>query len=525
MTCHSIGRRQALRLLAGVAATPWLLRHGRALAGLDYPFALGIASGDPAPDGFVIWTRLALLPLYPGNEQRLPERIALNWEVAEDEHFRRVVQRGQTSALRVRGHAVHVELHGLQPGREYWYRFIGLGEISPVGRGLTLPAANAAADHLHLAVASCAHWERGYFSAYRHMAQERPDVVLFLGDYIYEYSLAADAPGVVRPYNAPQATDLAGYRYRYALHHSDPDLQALHATAPCIATWDDHEVEDDYSGEASKLPGIKPADFYRRRAAAYQAFLENLPLRRVPIGANGSPQIFRQFRYGNLASLPVLDGRQYRSKQPCYAAPNNGKGHLENAACRDLADPTRTLLGFQQERWLDEQLRRNSSRWNLIAQNLLVAPLRVHGPGNTEDRYWTDNWDGFQAGRSRLLQSLHSSRAANPVILSGDYHSFWANHLHVEPENINSPLVAAEFVGTSITSNGPSYEAVQAVLADNPQIRFYDSRPRGYLSLRLEPQQLEVRMQAISDRADPKASVSTLKRFVVESGSSRLNDA
>ncbi|MCY1479612.1 Alkaline phosphatase D [compost metagenome] len=525
MSTHTFNRRQALRLLAGAVASPWLLRHGRALAGIDYPFALGIASGDPAPDGFVIWTRLVLLPLYPGNEQQLPERIALNWEVAEDDAFRRVVQRGQTSALRVRGHAVHVELHGLQPGREYWYRFIGLGEISPVGRGLTLPAPDSAAAHLHLAVASCAHWERGYFSAYRHMAAERPDLVLFLGDYIYEYSLPANTPERVRSYGAPDATDLAGYRYRYALHHSDPDLQALHAVAPCIATWDDHEVEDDYSGGTSKLAGVNPADFWRRRAAAYQAFLENLPLRRMPIGAHGSPQIYRQFRYGNLASLPVLDGRQYRSKQPCYGPPHYGKGHMEKASCTDLADPTRTLLGFQQEQWLDEQLRRSDSRWHLIAQNLLVAPLRVPGPGHAEDRYWSDNWDGFQAGRDRLLHSLHNSRAANPVILSGDYHSFWANHLHLRPEDTRSPLVAAEFVGTSITSNGPSYEAVQAVLPDNPQIRFYDSRSRGYLSLRLQPQQLDVRLQAISDRADPQASVSTLKHFVLESGSAQLHDA
>lgn len=525
MNSSSIGRRQALRLLAGAAAAPWLLRHGRALAGLDYPFALGIASGDPAPDGFVIWTRLAQLPLYPGNEQRLPERIALNWEVAEDASFRRVVQRGQTSALRLRGHAVHVELRGLQPGRDYWYRFIGLGEISPVGRGLTLPALGSTPDSLHLAVASCAHWERGYFSAYRHMAEERPDLTLFLGDYIYEYSLAAGTPGLVRPYGAPEATDLAGYRYRYALHHSDPDLQALHAAAPCIATWDDHEVQDDYSGESSKLPGVDPIAFNRRRASAYQAFLENLPLRRVPIGANGLPQIYRQFHYGNLASLPLLDGRQYRSRQPCYAAPDFGKGHLEKAACQDLADPQRTLLGFQQERWLDQQLRNSEARWNLIAQDLLVAPLRIPGPGHAEDRYWTDNWDGFQAGRTRLLKSLHDSRAANPVILSGDYHSFWANHLHLEPENPDSPLVAAEFVGTSITSNGPSYEAVQALLPNNPQIRFYDSRPRGYLSLQLRPQQLDVQMQAISDRADPQASISTLKRFTLENGDSTLHDA
>ncbi|OLS62816.1 Alkaline phosphatase D precursor [Pseudomonas putida] len=250
-----------------------------------------------------------------------------------------------------------------------------------------------------------------------------------------------------------------------------------------------------------------------------------MPLRRPPMGSNGGPQIYRRFRYGDLAALPVLDGRQYRSRQPCYQAPVFGKGHMEGESCVDLRDPKRTLLGFEQERWLYDGLRRGDSRWNLIAQDLLVAPLRAQRPGDDEARYWTDTWDGYQAARGRLLDNLRDSRVANPVVLSGDYHSFWANHLHERPEDPDSQSVAAEFVGTSITSNGPSYEAVQSILPDNPQIRFYDSRPRGYLALDLQRDRLEVRMQAISDRMDPAASVSTLKRLVVESGSSRIQEA
>lgn len=517
-----LGRRQALRLLAGAAAAPWFLQHGRALAGQDYPFVLGVASGDPAADGFVIWTRLSSLPLYPGNEERLPSSVPLTWEVAEDANFQRIVQRGQTSALRIYGHAVHVELHALKPGRDYWYRFIGLGDVSPTGRAITLPTPQSSPDRLRLVVASCANWERGYFSAYRHMAEERPDLVLFLGDYIYEYSLPTGSSEIVRPYGAEQATDLAGYRYRYALHHSDPDQQAIHAVAPCLATWDDHEVQDDYSGEHSKEPSQK-ASFLRRRAAAYQAFLENLPLRRAIRGPDGQPRIYRSFRYGDLVNLPVLDGRQYRSRQPCYAAPHYGKGHLAPASCADQADPSRTLLGFEQERWLDEQMRNSDTHWQLIAQNLLMAPLRIPGPTANEDRYWTDNWDGFQAARSRLLENLQSSKVANPVILSGDYHSFWANHLHLHAGDPHSPRVATELVGTSITSSGPSYEGVQALIPENPHVRFYDSRPRGYLSLELNRKQLDVRMQVISDRADPRASLSTLKRFNVESGNPELH--
>jgi len=520
-----LNRRQALRLLAGVAAAPLVLRYGSALANVATPFTLGVASGDPWPDGFVIWTRLSTLPLFPGNEYALPASIPVDWEVGLDEHFQRIAQRGRTQALAINGHAVHVQLHGLQPGREYWYRFIALGERGPTGRALTLPALNAKVDHLRLGVASCAHYERGLFSAYRHMADERPDLVLFLGDYIYEYTNAPGTQGLARSYGAPEATDLAGYRYRYALHKTDPDLQQLHAAAPWIATWDDHEVQDDYSGVSSKDPGVTLAAFQQRRAAAYQAFLENMPLRRPPLGSNGSPQIYRRFTYGDLAAIPVLDGRQYRSRQPCYQAPNFGKGHMELSSCVDLSDPKRTLLGFEQERWLYDGLRRSDSRWNLLAQDLLVAPLRAERPGTDGARYWTDSWDGFQAARGRLIDNLRDSRVANPVVLSGDYHSFWANHLYERPEDPESKLVAAEFVGTSITSNGPSYEAVQSILPANPQIRFYDSRPRGYLSLDLTPERLAVKMQAISDRLDPNATVSTLKHFVVESGSPQLIEA
>lgn len=522
---RDLHRRQALRLLAGVAAAPLLLRYGRALAGVSTPFSLGVASGDPWPDGFVIWTRLSAGLPVPGNEQNLPSSIPVDWEVALDPDFRRIAQRGRTQALALNGHAVHVELRGLAPGREYWYRFIALGERGPSGRALTLPALGAPAERLRIGVASCAHYERGLFSAYRHMAEERPDLVLFLGDYIYEYSNAPGTPGLARSYNAPEATDLAGYRYRYALHHSDPDLQQLHAAAPWIATWDDHEVQDDYSSIYSKDPAINVARFQQRRAAAYQAFLENLPLRRPRLGSNGSPLIYRRFAWGDLASLPVLDGRQYRSKQPCYQAPAFGKGHMEVESCLDLADPKRTLLGFEQERWLYDGLKRSDARWNLLAQNLLVAPLRAQRPDSGEARYWTDNWDGYQAARGRLIENLRDSRVANPVVLSGDYHSFWANHLYERPEDPASRLVAAEFVGTSITSNGPSYEAIQSILPANPQIRFYDSRPRGYLSLDLSRERLEVKMQAISDRLDPHASVSTLKRFVVESGSPQVLEA
>src|SRR5690606_31379496 len=279
---------------------------------------------------------------------------------------------------------------------------------------------------------------------------------------------------VVRSYIAPEAFDLDGYRYRYALHRSDPDLQQAHAAAPWIVTWDDHEVQDDYSAYWSKEPGVSQQVFARRRAAAYQAFIENMPLRRPRRDAHGQPLLYRRFQYGDLASLPVLDGRQYRSRQPCAdQSPFYGKGHVESASCADLFDPQRTMLGWEQERWLDRQLLDSDTRWNLITQNLLVGTLRIPDASTGIDRYWTDNWDGYQAARDRLLHSIERSDARNPVVLSGDYHSFWANELR---RTLDAPAVASELVATSITSNGPNHDAITALRGENPHIRFFDSR-------------------------------------------------
>lgn len=523
MLNDSISRRRAIQLLAVAGSAPLLLRYGTALAGIETPFGLGVASGDPWPDGFVIWTRLALLPLLPGCASRLPASVPVSWEVAADADMRVILQRGTTRAHSLRGHAVHVELKGLPPDRVYWYRFTALGTQSAIGRAITMPLPQSRADSLKLVVASCAHWERGYFSAYRHMAAEQPDLVLFLGDYIYEYSLEGErARQAVRPYGSAEATDLEGYRYRYALHHSDPDLQTLHAAAPWIVTWDDHEVQDDYSGAWSKDPGVTLAAFRQRQAAAYQAFLENMPVRQPYIGANGEVRLYRRLRYGDLASIPVLDGRQYRSRQPCADKPPFGKGHMEAATCLDLTDPTRTQLGWEQETWLYKGFAEHDTQWTLIAQDLLMASLRAPDLQGGADRYWTDSWDGYQAARTRFLQAVAEQKVRNPVVLSGDYHSFWANELRLDPDKPESAVIATELVGTSITSDGPSQTAVEAVLPVNPHIRFFDSRWRGYMLLELNRERLLASFRAISDRADRNASVHTLSQHVVQSGNPRL---
>ncbi|MFI8681133.1 alkaline phosphatase D family protein [Brevundimonas diminuta] len=517
---YSASRLDRRTLLTGLVVAPAVLSFGRAQAGGAYLFPLGVASGDPAPDGFVIWTRLAADPLAADGLGGLDAAIPVRWEVAADDQFRRIVAAGNATAARDAAHSVHVEVAGLSPHRPYWYRFTAQGQQSPTGRALTTPAPNASADRLRLAVASCSHWERGYFSAYGHMADEQPDLTLFLGDYIYEYSLGPDrADQVVRPYNLEEATSLAGYRNRYALHRTDANLQRLHAVAPCIAVWDDHEVQDDYSGVWSKISGVAPNDFLQRRAAAYQAFYEAMPIRRARLSAALQMPIYRRVRYGKLAEFFMLDGRQYRSKQPCSDGANGGKGQIvTDATCTDRLDPSRTFLGFEQERWLYDGLARAEARWNILGQNLVMAGLRLARSPAEENRYWTDTWDGFPAARDRLTGALSELKPSNPVVLSGDYHSFWTNDVKLDSRDPSSVTVATEFVGTSVTSTGPSYDGLMAVMPNNPQVKFFDSRPRGYMSIDVRPDRMDTRYQVISDVRDPKASLSTLKSWTVETG-------
>ncbi|GLK50046.1 alkaline phosphatase D [Brevundimonas intermedia] len=508
-------------LLGGLVAAPLVLRFGQAQAqgGGAYVFPLGVASGDPAPDGFVIWTRLAIDPLAPDGLGGMGGAVNVGWEISADEAFHHIVASGEAVADRGDAHSLHVEVEHLRPDRPYWYRFTALGQHSPVGHARTAPAPNADIDRLRLAVASCSNWESGYFSAYGHMADEAPDLTLFLGDYIYEYTrTGAQAANVVRPYGLEEATTLAGYRNRYALHRTDPDLQRLHAVAPCLAVWDDHEIQDDYSGVWSKTPGVAPRDFLLRRAAGYKAFYEAMPIRRTRLDARLQMPIHRSVRYGRLAQFFMLDGRQYRSKQACADGVNGGKGQVvTDAACPDRLDPARTFLGFEQERWLYEGLARSQARWNILGQDLVMAGLRF-GNGDAETRYWTDTWDGYPVARDRMTEALATLKPSNPIVLSGDYHSFWTNDVKRVSADPSSATVATEFVGTSISSSGPPYDALMANMPNNPQIKFFDSRVRGYMSIDMDRDRMTTRYRAISDVRDPRAAVSTLNSWVVENG-------
>ena len=513
------GQRPTRRrvLAASGAFAVALLSGQRVGAGSGNPFTLGVASGEPAPDGFVLWTRLAVDPLAADGRGGMREPVPVSWEVARDPTMRDVVRRGTAEANAHSAHCLHVEVRDLEPNRPYWYRFTGLGEQSVVGRARTTPAPGDGLERLRFAFASCSNWQLGYFSAYRHMAEEEPDLVIFLGDYIYEYTLSPASQGrIVRPHDGPTATDLAGYRNRYALYRTDPDLKALHAAAPCLVTWDDHEVENDYANQWSQDMRVDGQAFLARRAAAYQAYYEHMPLRPRPSAEAHSFRLYGRTTFGDLVTFSMLDGRQYRSKQPCEVPPSR-RGHVAPLSCSERLDARRTLLGQEQEEWLFEGFKRAETRWNVLAQGQLMAELRQKSFAG-EVGFWTDGWDGYPVARQRLLEAIAASRLANPVVIGGDIHSFWATDLKADFKDPRSPTLATEFVGTSITSDPPPHGLIAALLPDNPHVRYFESRHRGYVLVELNRERMLVSFRVISDRRDPKATLSTLKQFAVVNG-------
>ena len=439
------------------------------------------------------------------------------WEVASDDAMRHIVQHGVANAESAFAHSVHIEVGGLAPGRPYWYRFTALGAQSPIGGARTIPAPTDPLAQLRFGFASCSHWELGYFSAYRHMAEENFDLILFLGDYIYEYTVPdTQQHRIVRKHDGPTAADLVSYRNRYALYRTDKDLQTLHASAPCLVTWDDHEVENDYADVWSQDMTTGVDDFRKRRAAAYQAYYEHMPLRRRSMPRDGALHLHNRVRFGDLVTFNVLDGRQYRSKQPCEVPPSR-RGHVAGDDCTERLDPNRTLLGFDQERWLFDGFRQSGTAWNVLAQGQLMAQLRQKSPAGVVG-HWTEGWDGYPATRQRILDAMTATELSNPVVLGGDLHSFWTTNLKADFNNPSSRTIATEFVGTSVTSDGPPQDLFTAMLAENPHVRFFESRQRGYVGVEMTRERMETRFQVISDRRRQDATVSTLKRYVVETG-------
>lgn len=485
---------------------PMAVAHGRLLAPrfAAYPFSLGVASGDPTADGVVLWTRLAPDPLRGGGMPAAA--VQVDWMIAEDEDMSRPVLDGTAVATPELAHAVHVEAEGLRPDRWYFYQFRAGGELSPVGRTRTTPPANAANDRMRFAFCSCNHYEQGWFTAFRHLADEDVDVVFHLGDYIYEYEGREDR---VRMHTGTEIDTLADYRNRYALYKSDPDFKAVHAAAPFVVTWDDHEVDNNYAGTVSE--NDDPVDaFLRRRAHAYRAYYEHMPLRRAQMPRDGGMQLYRGFTYGTLASFFVLDTRQYRSNQPC--------DDRSGPRCEAVFDEGATLMGAEQESWLFNDLDNSPAHWNVIPQQVMVAP--VNQSRDDEDRYSMDQWTGYDAARQRLVGFLSDARPRNPVVLTGDIHSNWVNDLKADFADPGSGTVGTELVVTSITSGGDGedqHATTPRMLAENPFVKFFNGQ-RGYVTCELTRQALTAAYRVVPYVSQPDAPVSTRASFRVDDG-------
>lgn len=481
----------------------------------DYPFRLGVASGSPTPTGMVLWTRLSPEPLRGGG--MLDERLTVLWEVASDAAFTKIVRKGTFEALPELAHSVHAEVEGLEPGREYYYRFFAGQEVSPTGRTKTLPARDASPERLRLAYGSCQHFEHGYFAAHRHLVEENLDLMVFLGDYIYESSWGQD-PVRVHSGGGHVARTLAEYRDRHAQYKTDPDLSRLHATVPWLLTWDDHEVANDYAGlDSERLE----ADFQARRQAAYQAYWEHMPLRMSQRPVNGRMPIHEKVRYGRLADIYVLDGRQHRSRQACQRPGMGGANVLDT--CPEAAQPERSFLGLEQERWLGRELGQASATWNILAQQTVMTPVdRTPGAGAG---IWTDGWDGYPAARRRVLETLSAPKVRNPFIIGGDIHCYLAADLRRDPDNPKSPIVASELCGTSIASQGPRQEQLDALKPENPHLVYTKAAYRGYVTLELTAKVATATLRGLESEKKRDSKVETVARFVVEDGKRGLQEA
>lgn len=496
-------------LLAAASTGPGLAACGEwhAPRFATNPFTLGVASGEPAPDGFVLWTRLAPDPLNGGGMPA--QTVKVKWEIAEDANMKRIVKSGTELAAPDDAHSVHVEVAGLKPNRPYWYRFHAGNETSPTARTRTAPRPNDAVSQLKLAFASCQHYDF-YYTAHRDLAQQNPDLVFHLGDYIYEGGPSRFDSSRPRLHNSEEIYTLSDYRNRYALYKLDADLQAAHHVAPWLVTWDDHEVENNYAGAIAQGKNVTPADFLLRRAIAYKVYYEHQPLRRTSQPKGSDAQLYRALQWGNLAAFNILDTRQYRTDQPC------GDGLKE--PCPEVSAPEATLTGAAQEKWLMDNLRRSAARWNVIPQQVMMAAMDfIPGPG---ERMSMDMWSGYVVQRNRLLNFLAEAKIANPIVLTGDIHSNWLADLKTDFRDPKAPIIGTEFVGTSISSSGDGSDTrpdTEKLRAENPHIRFYNNQ-RGYVLCTVTPEQWQADYRVVAKVTVPDAAVTSRAKFVVANG-------
>ncbi|MEM6475247.1 MAG: alkaline phosphatase D family protein [Pseudomonadota bacterium] len=477
-----------------------------------YPFQLGIASGEPEPDGFVIWTRLAPEPFEIGHGMPAAA-VEVEWQVARDERMNDVVASGKTYARPELGHSVHVEVAGLEANRPYWYRFIAGRERSAIGRSKTTPAIGQPIDRLRFAVAGCQNYEQGYYTAHRYLAREDADFVFFYGDYIYEYrgnrfrNYSGGPVESVRPHFGDEIYSIEDYRRRYAQYKMDLDLQAAHASAPWFVTWDDHEIDNNWvSGDDQD--GTPGRIFELRRQMAMQAYYENMPLRASALPVGMEMQLYRQARFGNLVDFNLLDTRQYRTDQPC-----NDKWGV---VCDDIWDKDASVLGATQERWLYEKLGASKSQWQVLAQQVMMMDLdRRPGPEQTEN---LDSWGGYRTPRGRILGQIEELKRKSVVVLTGDEHQNYAGELYQNSKRPTPRPIATEFVGTSISSSGDGVDKrgdTIAIQQENDCLKWHNAQ-RGYVICDVDAASWTSEFKVVDRVSARGGKLSSRKRMVVE---------
>ncbi|MCP9209772.1 alkaline phosphatase D family protein [Streptomyces sp. NEAU-Y11] len=523
-----LGRRRFLTATGAAAALAFTTNLPSAQAAsqvpshslTDNPFTLGVASGDALPDAVVLWTRLAPRPYEPGNG--LPERgtLTVHYEIARDEHFKRIARRGTAVAHAEFNYTLHVDAKGLEPDRVYWYRFHAGKWTSPVGRTRTTPSAGARIREMRFGLASCQAYHDGYFTALGHLADEDLDAVFHVGDYHYEY--AVNATGGARNYTDrrlpavfnKETVTLEDYRLRYALYKSDEDLQAAHAAFPWYVTWDDHETENNYADDVDENDSPSE-EFLVRRAAAYRAYWENMPLRMPQRPDGPDMRLYRRFHYGRLAQFDILDTRQYRS--------NQAYGDGWQYPGPDSEDPDRTLTGGAQERWLLDGFRRSRATWNVLPQQVTFSQRK--NTTAARSKLSMDSWDGYPASRDRILAGVEQAGVENLVVLTGDVHVHYAFDIKENFDKPDSRTVGVEFVGTSLTSGKDGADKPDnwsTYMAANPHMKFYNGR-RGYVTVTLDERQARADYKTVAKVSTPGAPLTTAASFVSEAGNPGLH--
>ena len=506
---------------AGIATVPALFTTDAASAppprrGSDL-FTLGVASGDPLPDGVVLWTRLAADPLARGGAMGLLP-APVEWEIATDHGMRHVVARGVEVATPENGHSVHADVRGLRPAADYFYRFRTAGSLSAIGRTRTAPSHGSRLSALTFAFASCQSWADGHYPAYADMAAHAPDVVFHLGDYIYEKPIPVDGgrrKTVATPVSAHrECATLDDYRDRYALYKLDPHLQAAHRASPFITIFDDHEVDNNWAARVPEDNQPIP-EFLARRAQAMRAWWENTPVRVAqrprPIATADLYDLraYRRFSYGDLVEFSVLDTRTSRSDQA-----NGDNDTAQNAA---TADPRRTITGAAQEKWLLDGLAASRARWNVLAHQTTIADLARRKNG--ERAVSMDGWSGYEASRARILDGARDRGMHNLVSIVGDIHRNVVSELR-STYSRPSPTVGVELAGTSIASGADGEDSDTSdkqLKAASPHIHFGNAQ-RGYVLNRLSPDRWEADYRVSDSIAAPDVSLHRRAQITIPSG-------